>query len=147
MSALGITQRHILLLDDHVQNRQALKQGLNKLGFVNVSEAADPISALEVIHTQTVDVLITEQYMPFVRFLRTSAKRPAAYIPIIMVSKKISISERQDAIDAGVNRVISKPTIAEDLFLQITLALEDPPPFVESTAYVGPDRRRLKTTI
>jgi CheY-like chemotaxis protein len=112
-----------------------------------VSEAADPISALEVMHTQTVDVLITEQYMPFVRFLRTSAKRPAAYIPIIMVSKKISISERHDAIDAGVNRVISKPTIAKNLFLQITLALEDPPPFVESTAYVGPDRRRLKTTI
>ena len=44
------------------------KQGLNKLGFVNVSEAADPISALEVMHTQTVDVLITEQYMPFVGF-------------------------------------------------------------------------------
>ena len=146
MSALGIMQRHILLLDDHVQDRQALKQGLEELGFVNISEAADPISALDVMHTQSVDVLITEQYIPFIRFLRTSAKRPAAYIPIIMVCEKISISERQDAIDAGVNRVISKPTIAEDLCVHITFVLENPPPFVESAAYFGPDRRRLKAT-
>ena len=144
MSALGITRHHILILDDHAHDRQTLKHGLEDLDFENIIESADPISALEIMHTKPVDVLITEQYIPFVRFLRTSAKRPAAYIPIIMVCNKISASERQDAIDAGVNRVISKPTIADNLLLHIRFALEEPQPFVESPAYIGPDRRHTE---
>jgi len=142
LSAVGIKQRHILILDDQTGDRRALTQGLAKLGFEKVSEAADPIAALDIMHADPVDVLNTERFMPFIRFLRTSSKRPTPYIPIMMVSKHISTAERQDIINAGVNRVISKPTIAENLELHITSALEEPLPFVESPAYVGPDRRR-----
>jgi two-component system chemotaxis response regulator CheY len=142
LSAFGIKQRHILILDDHTDDRLALKQGLKALDFISVSEAADPIAALDIMHAKTVDVLITERFMPFIKFLRTSDKRPAPYMPIIMVCKNINAAERQDAINAGVNRVISKPTIAKNLLLHITNVLEEPQPFVETSAYVGPDRRR-----
>lgn len=142
MIAFGIKQRHILILDDHANDRLVLKQGLEALGFKYVSEAPDPIAALDIMHAKAVDVLITERFMPFIKFLRTSSKRPAPYMPIIMVCKSISATERQDAINAGVNRVISKPTIAKNLLLHITNVLEEPQPFVETSAYVGPDRRR-----
>ena len=131
-------------MDDHAHDRQTLKRGLTDLGFEKISEAADPITALEIMHAQPVDILITERYIPFVKFLRTSEKQPAAYIPIIMVCEKGGAAEKQEAIDAGVNRVIIKPTTAKNLQLVIKHVLEEPQPFVESAAYIGPDRRRLE---
>jgi len=146
LNASGINRHHILLLDNHAHDRQTLKQGLADLGFETISEAADPIAALDIMHDQAVDTLITERYIPFVKFLRTSEKRPAAYIPIIMVCGKKVQAKVQEAIDAGVNRVIIKPVMAENLRTNIQRVLDEPQPFVESAAYIGPDRRRSENT-
>ena len=141
LMAAGIELHHILLLDNDAEDRQIIKQELEALGLENISEADDPIAALDIMHVKPVDLLITERFLPFVWFLRTSRKRPAAYIPIIMLCAQHREADIHEATDAGVNRFVAKPVQPAELLAHICRALEEPHPFVESDDYVGPDRR------
>jgi DNA-binding NarL/FixJ family response regulator len=140
--ASGIEWCHILLLDDDTEERQALKKGLENIGFANISEADDPVAALETMRTRAADLLVCEHYIPFVWFLRTSAKRPAAYTSILMLSGQNRPDDIREAIDSGVNRFVAKPVTPGELAGHIRQILEQPEPFVESDGYIGPDRRR-----
>ncbi|MEQ8195591.1 MAG: response regulator [Rhodospirillales bacterium] len=142
MIASGIEQRHILLLDDDAEERKSLKHGLKSLGLTDISEADDPIAALEIMRARPVDLLICEHYIPFVWFLRTNVKRPAAYTPILMLSRQHRREDIREAVDCGVNRFLAKPIAPEELLEHIRQVFEDPEAFVESAGYIGPDRRR-----
>src|SRR3546814_20715250 len=47
------------------------------------------------------------------------------------------------ARDAGVNEIVVKPVSMEALVLRLMHVLKAPRPFIRSTGFVGPDRRRL----
>jgi response regulator RpfG family c-di-GMP phosphodiesterase len=46
------------------------------------------------------------------------------------------------ARDAGVHEFLAKPVSASMLYARLQRVIENPPPFVRSDTYFGPDRRR-----
>lgn len=134
----------ILILDDDADGRARIRDGLMALGFADVRVADDPLAALDAMRTRAVDVLVCERYLSFVRFLRTNRKRPASHVPIVMVSFRSRQTDVHEARDAGVDEFLAKPVDAHRLFDRIVAAVDRSRPFVESEAYVGPDRRRAE---
>ena len=47
-----------------------------------------------------------------------------------------------EARNAGVNEVLAKPISAQNLYGRVLSVIENPRPFVRSSDYFGPDRRR-----
>ena len=147
VSDRDIRNLHILVLDDDADDREGMKRCLRQLGVTRVREADDPVSALEFMQSRRVDVLITERYLPFVRFLRTSRKSPASSVPIVMVSDRGRKADIHEAQDAGIDEFVAKPVVAETLLERLLEAVRRSRPFVESEAYMGPDRRRESAKI
>ena len=106
VSDRDIRNLHILVLDDDADDREGMKRCLRQLGVTRVREADDPVSALEFMQSRRVDVLITERYLPFVRFLRTSRKSPASSVPIVMVSDRGRKADIHEAQDAGIDEFV-----------------------------------------
>ena len=134
----------ILILDDHTNDRARIRDGLVDLGIADVRVADDPLAALDAMRARAVDVLVTERYLSFVRFLRTDRKRPASHVPIVMVSFHSRQADVHEARDAGVDGFLAKPVDARRLLDRIAAAVDRGLPFVECEAYVGPDRRRAE---
>ncbi len=132
----------ILILDDNANDRARIRDGLVDLGIADVRMANDPLAALDAMRARAVDVLVTERYLSFVRFLRTDRKRPASHVPIVMVSFHSRQADVHEARDAGVDEFLAKPVDAPRLLDRIVAAVGRSRPFVECEAYVGPDRRR-----
>jgi CheY-like chemotaxis protein len=80
----------------------------------------------------------------FVRCLRRSKYSPAPFVPVIMLTGPTLPNHILYARDAGVNEILMKPLLAEDLAERITEIIENPRDFVTSNSYRGPDRRRKK---
>ena len=141
MPAPDIGDLRILILDDDADDRARIRDGLVGLGIADVRVADDPLAALDAMRARTVDVLVTERYLSFVRFLRADRKRPASHVPIVMVSVRGRQADVDEARNAGVDEFLAKPVDARRLLDRIVAAVARGRPFVESEAYVGPDRR------
>jgi len=133
-----------LILDDDTDDRARIRDGLVDLGISDVRVADDPLAALDAMRAQAMDVLVTERYLSFVRFLRTDRKRPASHVPIVMISFHSRQADIHEARDAGVDEFLAKPIDAPRLLDRIVAAVGRSRPFVECEAYVGPDRRRAE---
>ncbi|GBG15486.1 ATPase [Novimethylophilus kurashikiensis] len=122
-------RRHILIVDDVVENRLLLVDKLSELGFL-VTEAANGKEAWEIALQQHPDLICMDVIMPDIDGLELTRRlrsRPEfADTPIVAVSASISDEHRQTALDAGMNAFIAKPidfnaclrTLAELLQLQ-----------------------------
>ncbi|MDP6786485.1 MAG: response regulator [Rhodospirillales bacterium] len=137
----------ILILDDDTDDRARVRAGLVDLGVADVAVADDPLAALDAMRARAVDVLVTERYLSFVRFLRTNRKRPASRVPILMVSFRSRQADIHEARDAGVDDFLAKPVDTRRLLDRIVAAVDRSQPFVDCEAYVGPDRRRAETSL
>jgi two-component system, chemotaxis family, chemotaxis protein CheY len=142
----NIRDLRVLILDDDADDRARIRDDLVDLGIADVAVADDPLAALDAMRARTVDVLVTERYLSFVRFLRTSRKRPSSHLPILMVSFRNRQADIHEARDAGVDDFLAKPVDTHRLLDRIVAAVGRNLPFVECEAYVGPDRRRVETT-
>ena len=138
----------ILLVDDNHHMRVLLTEILRAIGVKHVYEAADGSEALQVMRRAPVDIIITDFAMSpvdgvdFVRLLRNSPDSPNALCPVIMVSGHSTERRVGEARDAGVNEFLSKPVTARGVLERSGQIIDHPRPYVRSSEYFGPDRRR-----
>jgi two-component system chemotaxis response regulator CheY len=103
----------ILVVDDFATIRQIIKNFLKELGFKNVIEADDGVTAIPILKKKVVDLLITDWNMPAVsgiellRFVRASKKIQC--LPVLMVTAEANRHQIIQAAEAGVNGYIVKP--------------------------------------
>ncbi len=108
-----------LVVDDSITMRRITVHALNRMGYVDVSEASTGQEGLELLSNTPVDLIITDCAMPgmtgvdFVRQVRSSAR--TSRIPVLMVSAGASHAEIVDARMAGVNGYLVKPFTSERL--------------------------------
>lgn len=138
----------ILILEDNEHMRSLMTGVLKALNVGDVLALEKGDDAFRRISDFGPDLVITDWHMKpidgleFVRKVRTSADSPNPYIPIIMVTGHTEIQRVQEARDAGVNEMLAKPISAENLYGRVLSVIENPRPFVRSSDYFGPDRRR-----
>lgn len=110
------TDMKILVVDDFSTMRRIIKNLLRDLGFNNVSEADDGLTALPMLKSGSYDLLITDWNMPGMQGIdllkEVRADDSLKHIPVLMVTAEQKKEQIVEAAQAGVNGYIVKPFTA-----------------------------------
>lgn len=113
------TKMKILTVDDFSTMRRIIKNLLRQLGYTNIVEAEDGMSALAQLSQGKVDLVISDWNMPNMDGLELlkaiRGDENLKDIPVLMVTAEAVEEKVVDALKAGVNNYIVKPFTAETL--------------------------------
>lgn len=138
----------ILLVDDNHHMRLLLGEILRALGVRQLYEASDGAQGLQMMKSHPVDIVMTDLSMQpmdgidFVRLLRNSPDSPNQMCPVIMITGHSTMQRVNEARNAGVNEFLAKPLTARGVIERLDRVVEHPRPYVRTSDYFGPDRRR-----
>jgi two-component system, chemotaxis family, chemotaxis protein CheY len=111
------TSIKVLIIDDFATMRRILKNILKQLGFRNLVEADDGTTAMEILESQTIDLIISDWNMPKMTGLELLKKVRAdsryAKTPFLMVTAEAQKQNVIEAVQAGVSNYVVKPFTAE----------------------------------
>ena len=123
---------HILVVDDDKNTRDILLEALSLFG-AQVRSAQSAAQAREVLQEWHADLMISDLGMPdedgcdLIRDVRTRPIKDEARIPAIALTGYTREEDRQRALAAGFNEVLTKPAELEALVETIRrLAFADP---------------------
>jgi CheY-like chemotaxis protein len=114
----------ILIADDEPDMREIFSAWFRNLGCA-VSEAADGLAAVELFAQDRFDVVVTDVRMPrldgiqLIRELRGSS----SYTPVIIFVSGFMDLSLADALDLGVESVLSKPCDRRELIMAVQRSL------------------------
>lgn len=109
----------ILVVDDFSTMRRIIKNLLKDLGFTNIQEADDGLTALPMLKQNNFDFVITDWNMPgmqgidLLKEIRSNEKLKS--IPVLMVTAEAKKEQIVTAAQAGVNGYVVKPFTAATL--------------------------------
>ena len=138
----------LLLVDDNRHMRVLVRRLLNAFGISKISEASDGGAAWADLFRAMPDVVLLDFAMEpidgieFTRRIRAAPDSPNPYLPIIMMTGYTEKARVVEARDAGVTELVAKPVSALSLYNRLVAVVERPRPFVRSSDFFGPDRRR-----
>jgi two-component system chemotaxis response regulator CheY len=106
----------ILVVDDFSTMRRIIKGLLHDLGFANITEADDGLTALPMLKGGNFDFLITDWNMPGmpgVELLRqVRADERLCKLPVLMLTAEAKREQIIEAAQAGVSGYVIKPFTA-----------------------------------
>lgn len=114
VSTLPGETSQVIIVDDQSAGRRILEQVIRSIGLaVDIAVFDDPVSALQRIHAQTPDLILTDYMMPGmdgVVFTRHVRKIPAcADVPLVVVTVVEDQRIRYEAFDAGATDFLNRP--------------------------------------
>jgi two-component system chemotaxis response regulator CheY len=115
---MGVDLR-FLIVDDFSTMRRIMKKFLYDLGYMDVTEAEDGATALQILKQGNIDFLVTDWNMPGmpgIELLKAARADPSlANLRVLMVTAEGKRQQIVEAIHAGVNGYLVKPFTAETL--------------------------------
>ncbi|MFA6498106.1 MAG: response regulator [Desulfurivibrionaceae bacterium] len=109
----------ILVVDDFATMRRIIKNILTQLGFKNIIEADDGSTALDVLKSEKIGLIVSDWNMPKMTGLdllkAVRADASLANTPFIMVTAEAQQDNIILAVKAKVSQYIVKPFTAETL--------------------------------
>jgi DNA-binding response OmpR family regulator len=103
----------ILIVDDYLLIRTAVRQVLTELGFANIFQADNGKTAQDLMRKQPIDIVIGDWGMPvmsgldLLRWMRHDARY--AKTPFMMLTAEANPASVRSALQAGVNAYMIKP--------------------------------------
>jgi two-component system, chemotaxis family, chemotaxis protein CheY len=140
---------NILVVDDNAYMRRLTRMMLTNLGGKSVLEAADGLAALEAIRNSDPDVMFLDWDMPVLnglevlRIVRSPGVFPRPNLPVIMLTTRAQRSSVHEALRAGANEILLKPTSPKALCDRLTSIVFKPRPMVKFGNYYVPEPRRM----
>jgi chemosensory pili system protein ChpA (sensor histidine kinase/response regulator) len=113
----------VMLVDDEEMTRMFVKKILKKQGY-EICEASSGGEALDMIMEITPDVVIIDMNMPDMNGLTLAGKmRGTSCFPrttsIMMLSGQVGIKHEMEAIEYGINEIMSKPFDLRELISNV----------------------------
>ncbi len=147
MTAQGLGELDILIVDDNAQMRTIVGSVLTAVGCRRLHYAPDGRHGVDTLRRRSIDVIYVDYEMPVMnglRFLQAvrGLEGPARFTPIIMLTGHSDLKRLTAARDLGVNEFLGKPVTAESILKRLEAVILRPRPFVKLDGYFGPDRRR-----
>jgi CheY-like chemotaxis protein len=109
----------ILLAEDNVTNQLIIGKMLRRLGQTNVTTVADGLLAVEACRTTHFDLIFMDIMMPVLNGWEATQQiraHPSGTRVYIAALTAISSSEdRHQCLEAGMDRVLSKPIVVSEL--------------------------------
>jgi two-component system chemotaxis response regulator CheY len=119
---------NILVVDDFTTMRRIVKNILKQLGYVNIHEADDGASAIEVLKREKIHFIISDWNMPQmsgIELLKTvRATEEWKDLPFLMVTAEGQKENVIEAVKNRVNNYILKPFTPETLMEKINKIFE-----------------------
>lgn len=116
----------VLLADDNADMRDYIARLLHNVCQVMV--VADGEAALDILHNQRFDLLLTDVMMPKLDGLGLMAKVRAdpklASMPVVMLSARAGEDSRVEGIEAGADDYLVKPFSTKELVARVRANLE-----------------------
>lgn len=137
-----------MVVDDYAPMRQIMRGILKEFGIGRVYEANNGMDALDELPHVVPDIIFTDYMMEpvdglqLIDTIRGGDTGVNKFIPIIMVSAYTEVKEILAARDHGVTEYLAKPISGKLVYYRLRSIIENPRPFVESSEFFGPDRRR-----
>jgi two-component system chemotaxis response regulator CheY len=119
----------ILVVDDFSTMRRIIKNILRQLGYLNITEADDGTTALEVLRREKIDFIISDWNMPqmsgleLLKAVRSSEEWKE--MPFLMVTAEGQKEHVIEAVKYRVNNYIVKPFTPEVLLEKINKIFEE----------------------
>ena len=119
--------KRILLIDDDITALDIVSYLIEERGY-KVDRYADGFSALEYVRDHIPDLIIVDLMMPDINGVDTVQQMRGLGItaPIIAFTAVDEPDLHQEAVDAGCNRVITKPCRPDKLMEHVKQLLEKP---------------------
>lgn len=116
---------NILLAEDEKDIRYMMAEYLSNNGY-KIFEAADGEAALDILYEEHIDLLITDVMMPKVSgYFLTKDLREAGYdLPVLMITAKESIDDKETGYRSGTDDYMVKPIILRELLLRVNALLK-----------------------
>lgn len=109
----------VLIVDDFSTMRRIVKNILRQLGFVNIAEADDGVTAWEYLQKHKIDFVVSDWNMPQmtgIELLRKVRADPKlGNMPFLMVTAEAQQENILEAAQAKVSNYIVKPFTADTL--------------------------------
>jgi CheY-like chemotaxis protein len=147
---LDLLKLSVLIVDDHNQIRQILRDILRGFGIRKLHQAENGKEGMQVFENVLPNLVFTDMNMApmngleFSRAIRKNVECRCSEIPIIMLTGNRDHSSIIQARDAGVSELLVKPVAPRMVMDRLRTAMYERRPFVRSTNYIGPCRRRKK---
>ncbi len=137
----------VMLLDENPLSLNILLQVLTGFGAKHFTRCTDIAKAEDEIAKTHFDLIIVDATGPsttgtkFVSWLRRSGIEPNCYAPVLLTSGHTAQNSVLEARDCGAHFIIAKPLTPLIVLERIIWIAKEGRKFLESDAYVGPDRR------
>ena len=148
MSDYRFERLKILVVDDNAHMRKLVVTILQAFGVVHIFEAASGEAAWESLREHNPDIIILDWVMEgmsgieLMKMIRANPASPNPFVPVIMLTGHTSLDHVMQARDAGINEFIAKPVSVKTMMSRLSSIIEHPRPYVRTTVYFGPCRRR-----
>lgn len=111
---------HILLAEDNADYRKLMKIHLKRAGY-EVFEAADGVTALEILDHETIHLMIADIMMPNMDgYELTESIRSANFtMPILIVSAKSTLDDKKEGFLKGADDYMTKPIDMDEMLLRV----------------------------
>jgi len=115
----------ILLVDDDPLSLRSISLFLGEEGY-QVQEAHDGMEALDCLKNDSFDLILSDIFMPRCNGFGVleEAKKMSPHIPVIFITAYPTSDPRTKASSLGVEALILKPLLFEDLLEKIQRALK-----------------------
>ncbi len=113
----------VLIVDDETAIRRALRPPLAELGF-QVTEASRGEEALQLLHSNPIDVVLLDINMPGIGGIETLRRIRAITprLPVLMVTVRDGEEGKVEALELGADDYITKPFSTRELVARIRTA-------------------------
>lgn len=141
----------VLVVDDNAHMRALVRSVLRALGIEKVREACDGFDALDALTKRPADIILLDYAMPsmdgfeFLKHLRGGRGSPAPQARVIVVTGYGDLKRVAAARDLGADEFLIKPITAKSLLDRLNAVIARPRAFVETSDFLGPDRRRRES--
>ncbi len=118
---MPISKARILLAEDHPLNRVFMQTLFSEMGFSNVDIADNGIEVVEKVMSGEIDLVLMDCQMPEMNGFEATMKirkfeaLNGGHLPIIAMTARAMVGDRESCLAAGMDDYISKPVDLDSL--------------------------------
>jgi CheY-like chemotaxis protein len=161
--AYNLSNFTVLVVEDSLYMQTLISSMLKVFGVGDIVVCSDATEAQDLLtimqarsqsrYVNSVDIVLTDWLMPngsgsdLLTWIRNNEKDSIRFLPVIVVSGYTTEKLTNEARGMGANETLVKPISGNLLASRICTVIDNPRPFIRSSNFFGPDRRRQETLI